>query len=139
MKDLIAGTKDLAELNQNKTMVNGTEQTGLMEEINSKLSGTKNQIYLQCFLMVLGQFVYTNFINVYNYHTMLIGYRIKISLSSLVYRKTLKLSKSAFANTSSGQIQNLLAGDMNRIETIFILISYPFIGFVLYRSFCNGN
>lgn len=130
MKELIAETGNLAQLNQNRTMLNGTALDSIAE-IDAQTLDAKHVIYLRCFLMVLGQWIYTNFINVYNFHTMLIGYRIKTSLSSLVYRKTLKLSKSAFANTSSGQIQNLLAGDMNRIETIFFLISYPFIGFFL--------
>ena len=81
--------------------------------------------------MVLLQWAYTNAINVYNYHTVLIGYRLKISISSMVYRKTLKLSKSAFANTNVGQIQTILSGDMARLESIFYLIAYPFIGLAL--------
>lgn len=129
MRELINETNRLTDLKDHLKLINATNE--MYELTNSNISSTKHQIYLSCFIMVLMQWLYTNAINVYNYHTVLIGYRIKISLSSMIYRKTLKLSKSAFANTSIGQIQNILAGDMNRLESIFYLVAYPFIGIIL--------
>lgn len=57
MQELIAQTTNLAELNQNLTMKNST---AVDQAIEVEVQYAKNDIYLRCFLMVLGQFVYTN-------------------------------------------------------------------------------
>ena len=46
-----------------------------------------------------------------------------------MYKKVLKLSKSAFLSTSAGQIINLIANDINKLEMIlvcFLEINFSF-------------
>ena len=67
----------------------------------------------------------------YSYHSCLMALRVRVCLSELIYRKSLRLSKSAIGQTSTGQIVNFLSADMNRIDNFFNMLPFPFVGFVL--------
>ncbi len=49
------------------------------------------------------------------------GMKIRVSLCSLIYRKTLKLSQSAVRENA---IVNLLSNDVNRFELVSVLLHY---------------
>ncbi|XP_051158018.1 ATP-binding cassette subfamily C member 4-like [Leptopilina boulardi] len=53
-----------------------------------------------------------------------IGGRIRVAVCSLVYRKALKLSKTALGETAPGKIVNLVANDVNRFDLVSIFIHY---------------
>ena len=82
-------------------------------------------------MMVVLILVHSNFSNVFHYFTCLIALRVRICLSEFIYRKSLRLSKSAIGQTSTGQIVNLLSTDMTRINIFFTMIPFPFAGFSL--------
>ncbi|XP_014208436.1 probable multidrug resistance-associated protein lethal(2)03659 [Copidosoma floridanum] len=71
-----------------------------------------------------------------------VGGRIRISVCSLIYRKALKLSKTALGETAPGKIVNLLANDVNRFDIIMNFINYMWsaplltlcIGAILYNE-----
>ena len=48
-----------------------------------------------------------------------------------MYRKVLKLSKSAFLKTSPGQIINLIGNDINKLEYVLTFLPYPFVSLVV--------
>ena len=81
--------------------------------------------------MIFFSFVYSNCNNMYSYHSCLVALRVRVCLSELIYRKSLRLSKSAIGQTSTGQIVNFLSADMNRIDNFFNMLPFPFVGFVL--------
>ena len=46
------------------------------------------------------------------------GIKARAALTVLIYKKILKLSKNSFEKTSVGQILNIMANDLNRIDEI---------------------
>ena len=57
----------------------------------------------------------------------LVGARMRIACCSLIYRKTLKMSKKAAGKTAAGYLVNLLSNDVSRLDYGFIFIHYVWI------------
>lgn len=59
---------------------------------------------------------------------MHITMKLRVSCSSLVYRKTLKLSRTALASTTIGQLVNLLSNDVSKFDQGFLLAHFVWVG-----------
>ncbi|XP_037709040.1 probable multidrug resistance-associated protein lethal(2)03659 [Drosophila subpulchrella] len=58
----------------------------------------------------------------------LVFFKIRVALSSLVYRKALRLSKRALGNTMSGHVINLISNDLSRLDNNALCIHYLWVG-----------
>lgn len=78
---------------------------------------SKGEAYLYSSLLVLSSAI--SMISQHNFmlYQFNMGLKIKVATTALVYRKSLKLSKSALAKTNIGQMVNLISNDVGRFET----------------------
>lgn len=64
----------------------------------------------------------------YYYFSSKYGMQVRLACSGLIYRKILRCGITSFESTSAGDICNLLAVDMTRIETAIMFVTYLAIG-----------
>ncbi|KAG5885795.1 hypothetical protein JTB14_031512 [Gonioctena quinquepunctata] len=89
--------------------------------------GTKSfdaavEMYLTC-VYLLGTGAMFMFLNHNGNHGLaVVGMRVRVAVSSLVYRTMLKLDKKSLGETASGQVINLLSNDVNRFDSVAIML-----------------
>lgn len=99
--------------------------------LNDGDKSAKHEIIRVCGIIVVLSVIATNAKNVFYYFTGLVTIRLKVCLSQMIYRKSLRLSRSGFDKTSTGQIVNFLSVDMTRVEYFLAVLPYPIVSFVL--------
>ncbi|KAJ8954555.1 hypothetical protein NQ318_000789 [Aromia moschata] len=82
----------------------------------NQTSMSQNEAYLLAGLIVVAVLVNVMCVHNYQYHVMHLGMKIRVAACSLIYRKALRLSKSALAETTIGQMVNLLSNDVGRFD-----------------------
>ncbi|KAH8359400.1 hypothetical protein KR093_006524 [Drosophila rubida] len=59
---------------------------------------------------------------------MHLAMKMRVAISSMVYRKSLRLSHLALSDTSIGQVVNLLSNDVGRFDSVLATIHYIWLG-----------
>ncbi|XP_011877734.1 PREDICTED: multidrug resistance-associated protein 4-like [Vollenhovia emeryi] len=71
-----------------------------------------------------------------------VGAKVRVSVCSLVYRKALRLSKTALGETAPGKVVNLVANDVSRFDLVTIFIHHMWsaplsaliVAYILYQE-----
>nr|XP_023020915.1 multidrug resistance-associated protein 4-like [Leptinotarsa decemlineata] len=67
------------------------------------------------------------FINQYIMDAFHYGMKVRAAVCALIYRKALRLSKTALGDTASGKIVNLLSNDVSRFDIVSIFIHHMWV------------
>ncbi|XP_068086395.1 ATP-binding cassette sub-family C member 4 [Anabrus simplex] len=99
----------------------------LVMYFNPGSSTTKNEayIYAACLVCTLSCLVFSTHQVAAN--SLLVGMRVRIACCSLIYRKVLRLSKTALGQTAAGQMVNLLSNDVSRFDQLPLYLHYVWI------------
>ena len=90
---------------------------------------TESEVYLYALGVVLCSLTTILFVHPYMMAVLHIGMKLRVACCSLIYRKSLKLSKTALGSESTvGQVVNLLSNDVNRFDVAIIFLHYLWIG-----------
>ncbi|GJQ86167.1 hypothetical protein Trydic_g13444 [Trypoxylus dichotomus] len=83
--------------------------------------------YLTALVLVVVVLISAFIMHHTNLGQQLVGMRVRIAVSTLVYRKMLKLSKRSLGETAAGKVVNLLANDVTRFDFVAIALHYFWI------------
>ncbi|VVC46074.1 ABC transporter type 1, transmembrane domain,ABC transporter-like,P-loop containing nucleoside triphosphate [Cinara cedri] len=62
------------------------------------------------------------------FNQCVIGYKMRIAVTSIAYSKALRLSKTALGDTMGSQVINLLSNDVNRFDTASLFLHFVWVG-----------
>ncbi|KAK3863657.1 hypothetical protein Pcinc_030600 [Petrolisthes cinctipes] len=101
---------------------------GLIRYFNKEEGYTVIDGWLFSVGVVMGSVLYVFTHHPYFFRVQRSGMQLRVSSCALLYRKALRLSKTALGETTIGQMVNLLSNDVNRFDTSCIFLHYLWIG-----------
>ncbi|KAL2743664.1 putative multidrug resistance-associated protein lethal(2)03659 isoform X1 [Vespula maculifrons] len=88
---------------------------------------SKNEAYLYALGIILCSAVNVFVVHPYMMAILHMGMKMRVACCSLIYRKALRLSRTALGKTTVGQAVNLLSNDVNRFDVAIIFLHYLWI------------
>ncbi|GJQ84115.1 hypothetical protein Trydic_g12088 [Trypoxylus dichotomus] len=89
---------------------------------------SKDEAYMYAAAVVLCSLVYVFIIHPYMMGMVHLGMKLRVACCSLIYRKALRLSKTALGQTTAGQLVNLLSNDVNRFDIAVLFAHQLWVG-----------
>nr|CAI5864657.1 unnamed protein product [Callosobruchus analis] len=89
---------------------------------------TQEQAYYYAAGVVLCSLLNILIIHPYMMGMLHLGMKLRVACCSLIYRKALKLSKTALRDTTAGQVVNLLSNDVNRFDVAVLFAHQLWVG-----------
>ncbi|XP_076757725.1 putative multidrug resistance-associated protein lethal(2)03659 isoform X1 [Xylocopa sonorina] len=101
---------------------------GQLLQYYSTAKMTKADAYLYAAGVILCSGLLIFVIHPYMMGILHMGMKMRVACCTLIYRKALKLSRTALGETTIGQAVNLLSNDVNRFDVAIIHLHYLWIG-----------
>lgn len=101
-----------------------------------------NDAYIFAFIIIVSLVINRMMVHPSMMAVMHLAMKLRVACSSLIYRKTLRLSKAALAQASVGQLVNMLSNDVSKFDQGFVLAHFSWVGpiqcavgtYLLYRE-----
>ncbi|CAH1980241.1 unnamed protein product [Acanthoscelides obtectus] len=101
----------------------------LLSYYDSNAAGEdKNEAYMYAILIVLLLFLSVLCMHVFQMNIMQVGLKLRIACCALIYRKSLKLNRSALGEVTIGQMVNLLSNDVSRFDACTSMFHHLWVG-----------
>lgn len=94
----------------------------------SKGEDNINTAYLYAAGLILFSAINVIIMHPYMLGTMHVGMKIRVAMCSMIYRKALRLSRTALGETTAGQVVNLISNDVGRLDLAMIFVHYLWLG-----------
>ncbi|XP_037923052.1 probable multidrug resistance-associated protein lethal(2)03659 [Hermetia illucens] len=101
---------------------------GSLVAFYSKPGGNITEAYLYAAAVILCSALNVAFVHPFMLSQVHCGMKLRVSMISMIYRKALRLSKTALGNTTAGQIVNLLSNDVGRLDLSMIFLHHLWVG-----------
>ncbi|XP_062542390.1 probable multidrug resistance-associated protein lethal(2)03659 [Armigeres subalbatus] len=101
---------------------------GALVAYYSKQNGDVNEAYLYAAAVVLCSAISVLFMHSYMLSQLHLGMKLRVAACSMIYRKSLRLSKTALGDTTAGQVVNLLSNDVGRLDLAVLFVHYLWVG-----------
>lgn len=89
---------------------------------------TTTEAYLYAGGIILSSLTAVMFQHPYLFSVQHLGLKLRVACCSLIYRKSLRLSKTALGQTTVGQVVNLLSNDVGRFDLSLKFIHHMWVG-----------
>ncbi|KAL5274290.1 ABCC4 family protein [Megaselia abdita] len=86
------------------------------------------EAYLHATGLILCSVFNVLFMHSYMLANIHLGMKIRVAMCSMIYRKSLRLSKTALGDTTAGQVVNLISNDVGRLDLAMIFLHYLWMG-----------
>lgn len=90
--------------------------------------GVKFEMYFYATAVVLSSAFNVILMHPYLLCQLHLGMKIRVAMCSMIYRKSLRLSKTALGETTVGQVVNLLSNDVGRLDLAIIFLHFLWVG-----------
>ncbi|KAK2579439.1 hypothetical protein KPH14_002650 [Odynerus spinipes] len=88
---------------------------------------SKDDAYLYALGIIMCSAINVFVVHPYMMAILHMGMKMRVACCSLIYRKALRLSRTALGETTIGQAVNLLSNDVNRFDVAIIFLHYLWI------------
>ncbi|ALC47338.1 CG4562 [Drosophila busckii] len=95
---------------------------------NNQDSNDQTKAYLYAAGVILCSAFNVMFMHPYMLGMFHTGMKVRIAMCSMIYRKALRLSRTALGDTTIGQVVNLISNDVGRLDVSVIHMHYLWLG-----------
>nr|CAD7434431.1 unnamed protein product [Timema monikensis] len=99
----------------------------LISYFNPESTYTKSDAYMYAAALITCSLTSALCAHNTSFGNQVVGMKIRVACCSLVYRKTLRLSRTALGQTETGKMVNLLSNDVNRFEQLTYFLHYLWV------------
>lgn len=117
----------IEELDQTKPFLFGSA-IELIRETFPNHVGDMFEAYFYATAVVLASAINVCLMHPYLLSQLHLGMKMRVAMCSMIYRKSLRLSKNALGETTVGQVVNLLSNDVGRLDLAVIFLHFLWVG-----------